>query len=67
MRDTLRSEIISTQLRQIAAQAIEHPDRVFTALIHRMDVDFLREAYHRLRKDGAAGLSGITVKDWKPT
>ncbi len=29
-----------------------------------MAVDFLREAYHRLRKDGAAGLSGITVKDY---
>ena len=41
-----------------------HPDRVFTTLIHRMDVDFLREAYHRLRKDGAAGLSGVTVKDY---
>ena len=59
MRDTQRSEIISTQLRQIAAQASEHPERVFTSLIHRMDVDFLREAYYRLRKDGAPGLSGI--------
>ena len=64
MRDTQRSELISTQLRQIAEQAIEHPDRVFTTLIHRMDVDFLREAYQRLRKDGAAGLSGVTVKDY---
>jgi len=64
MRDTKRSEIISTQLQQIAEQAIAHPDRVFTTLIHRMDVDFLREAYHRLRKDSAAGLSGTTVKDY---
>jgi RNA-directed DNA polymerase len=64
MSDTKRSELISTQLRQIAEQAIEYPDRVFTTLIHRMDVDFLREAYHRLRKDGAAGLSGVTAKDY---
>jgi group II intron reverse transcriptase/maturase len=64
MRDTQRSELISTQLRQIAEQAIEHPDRVFTSLIHRLDVDFLREAYHRLCKDGAPGLSGVTVKDY---
>ena len=64
MRDTKRSELISAQLRQIAEQAIAHPDRVFTTLIHRMDVDFLREAYHRLRKDGAAGLSGVTAKDY---
>jgi retron-type reverse transcriptase len=64
MRDTQRSEIISTQLRQIAEQAIVHPDRVFTTLIHRMDVDFLREAYYRLRRDGAPGLSGVTAKDY---
>jgi len=64
MSDTKRSELISTQLRQIAEQAIEHPDRVFTTLIYRMDVDFLREAYHRLRKDGAPGLSGVTAKDY---
>lgn len=64
MSDTKRSELISTQLRQIAEQAIEHPDRVFTTLIHRMEVDFLREAYHRLRRDGAPGLSGVTVKGY---
>jgi group II intron reverse transcriptase/maturase len=29
-----------------------------------MDVDFLREAYHRLRKDVAAGLSGVSAKDY---
>ena len=28
-----------------------------------MDTDFLREAYHRTRKDGAPGLSGVTAKD----
>ena len=45
MSGTQRSILISTQLRQIAEQAIEHPDRVFTSLIHRMDFDFLREAF----------------------
>ena len=64
MSDTRRSGLISTQLRQIAEQAIEHPDRVFTTLIHRMDVEFLREAYYRLRRDGAPGLSGVTAKDY---
>jgi group II intron reverse transcriptase/maturase len=64
MSDTQRSALISAQLRQIAAQAKDHPDRVFTSLIHRLDVDFLREAYQRLRKDGAPGLSGVTAKDY---
>ncbi len=30
-----------------------------------MDIDFLTEAYHRVRKDGAAGLSGVTSKDYR--
>ena len=64
MKDTSRSLNISTQLRQIAEQAIQNPEMVFTTLIHRMDVNFLWEAYNRLRKDGAPGLSGKTVKEY---
>lgn len=65
MNGTQRSLFIETTLRQIAEQAIAHPDRVFTSLIHRMDEDFLREAFYELRRDGAPGLSGITVKDYE--
>jgi len=65
MSGTQRSILISTELRQIAEQAIEHPDRVFTSLIHRMEFDFLREAFYELRRDGAPGVSGITVKDYE--
>jgi hypothetical protein len=65
MNGTQRSILILPQLRQIAEQAITHPDRVFTSLIHRMDFDFLREAFFELRRDGAPGLSGITVKDYE--
>ena len=64
MNGTQRSIFISTQIRQSAEQADEHPDRVFPSLIHRMDLDFLREAFHELRRDGAPGLSGTTVKDY---
>jgi RNA-directed DNA polymerase len=64
MRDTQKSQIISTQLRQIAEQAIENPDQVFTSLAHRVDVDFLHEAYRRVRKDGAPGLSRVTAKEY---
>ena len=64
MRDTQKSQIISTQLRQIAEQAKRHPDRVFTSLCHYMDVAFLEEAYWRLKRDSAPGLSGTTFKDY---
>ncbi len=64
MRDTLRSQIISANLRQIAEQAKNDPTKVFTSLAHRMDEDFLLEAYRRVRKDSAPGLSGVTAKDY---
>ncbi len=44
MRDTQKSQLISTQLRQIAEQAIRNPDQVFISLAHRIEVDFLHEA-----------------------
>jgi len=65
MRDTQKSQIISADLRQIAEQAKQEPAMIFTSLAHRMDINFLTEAYHRVRKDGAAGLSGVTSKDYK--
>jgi retron-type reverse transcriptase len=64
MKDTQKSPIISTDLRQIAEQAKNDPTKVFISLAHRMDVDFLLEAYRRVRKDGAPGLSGVTAKDY---
>ena len=65
MKDTQKSPLISTDLHQIAAQAKQDPAMVFTSLAHRMDIDFLTEAYHRVRKDGATGLSGVTSKEYK--
>lgn len=64
MRDTQRSQIVSTKLRQIAEQADEYPERVFTSLVHNIDEDFLKEAYGRIRKDAAPGLDGITAKEY---
>jgi len=65
MKDTQKSPLISTDLRQIAEQAKEDPAKVFISLAHRMDVNFLKEAYRQVRKDGAPGISGATAKDYK--
>ena len=62
MGDTSRSPTISTQLQRIAEQAKGYPEMVFTTLAHLMDVDFLREAYHRTRKDSAPGIDGVTAE-----
>ena len=55
---------MSTQLQGIAQQARQNPEMVFTTLAHRMDVDFLREAYRRLNKKGAPGLNKVTAADY---
>src|SRR5262249_6633840 len=61
MGETSSSPTISTQLQRIAEQARGYPEMVFTTLAHLMDVDFLREAYHRTRKDSAGGMEGVTA------
>ena len=62
--DTQRSETVLTKLERIAEQAREYPELVFTSLIHLMDVDFLREAFRRTRKDAAPGIDGVTAKKY---
>jgi group II intron reverse transcriptase/maturase len=60
----LRSPTVSTQLQGIAQQARQNPEMVFTTLAHRVDVEFLREAYRRLNKKGAPGLDKVTAADY---
>jgi len=61
MGDTPRPPTISTKLQRIAQQPIQYPAMVFTTLAHLMDVDWLREAYRRTRKDAAPGNDGVTA------
>lgn len=64
MGDTSRSQTISTRLQRIAEQASSHPEMVFTTLAHLIDVDLLREAYNRTRKNAAAGVDGVTAAEY---
>jgi RNA-directed DNA polymerase len=57
-------ESVSTKLQRIAKLAKDSPEMVMTTLAHHIDVAFLREAYRRTRKDGAAGIDGRTAKDY---
>lgn len=61
MPDMPRSETISTRQQTIAAHAQQAPERSFTSLHHHIDLDWLREAYRRTRKDGAVGIDGQTA------
>jgi RNA-directed DNA polymerase len=62
--DTLRSPTVTTKLQQIAEQAAHDTNRVFTTLAHLIDEDFLREAYRQTSKSSAAGIDGVTAKQY---
>lgn len=64
MTDTPRSEIISTRQRKIAELAHQAPELSFTTLGHYIDMDWLREAYRRTRKDAAVGVDGQTAEEY---
>jgi RNA-directed DNA polymerase len=58
MAGTSSPTTVSTKLQRIATLASEDPKRVLTTLAHHIDVDFLKEAFRRTRKDGAVGVDG---------
>lgn len=64
MAGTLGSGPVCTRLERIADLARRAPERVFTSLSHVIDVEFLKEAYARTRKDAAAGVDGQTAKEY---
>jgi RNA-directed DNA polymerase len=56
---------VSTKLYRVAKPAKQAPEMVFTSLSHHMDMDFMKEAYKRTRKDGAAGIDGMTAAEYE--
>lgn len=64
MNETASSENISTKLDRIAKMARENPGKVITTLGHHIDLEWLREAYRRTRKDGARGVDGRSAAEY---
>jgi len=58
------SESVSTRRQRIAMLAKQSPQMAFTTLNHYLDLDWLREAFHRTRKDGAPGVDGQAWTDY---
>jgi group II intron reverse transcriptase/maturase len=59
------SDSVSTRLQRIAELAREAPERAFLSLAHHIDLEFLKEAFRRTRKDGATGVDGQTGKAYE--
>jgi len=57
---------VSTKLQRIAELARKGtPEKwVLTTLAHHIDIEFLREAWRRTRKDGAVGIDGQTAQQY---
>lgn len=55
---------ISTRLRGIAELSRKLQGAPLTTLAHHIDLDWMREAYRRTRKSGAAGVDGQNAADF---
>jgi len=56
---------VSTKQQRVATLAKQSPHMGFTSLAYLMDIDWLKEAYRRIRKDAAAGVDGVTATDYE--
>ena len=64
MAETSGSITVSTKLERIAKLAREMPQAALTTLAHHIDIDWLREAYRRTRKNGATGVDRQTAAEY---
>jgi RNA-directed DNA polymerase len=59
------STSVFTKQQRIATLAKQSPQMAFTSLAYLIDLDWLKEAYRRTRKDGAAGVDGVTAAQYE--
>jgi group II intron reverse transcriptase/maturase len=64
MAETSSSESVCTKLERIAELARQAPTMVLTTLAHHIDMDWMREAHRRTRKDGAPGVDRQTAEQY---
>src|SRR6202162_2134853 len=55
---------VSTKQLQIAELAATRPEESFTSLNHYLDMDWMKEAYRRTRRESAPGVDGQTMEEY---
>jgi retron-type reverse transcriptase len=56
---------VSTKQQRVAQLTGQSPAMALTSLAHLIDLDWLKEAYRRTRKDGAVGVDGMTAATYE--
>src|SRR5262245_9699292 len=64
MGETPGSPTVSMKLQRIAQQAKAYPAMVFNNMVHLIDQEFLREAYHQTQKTSAPGMDQVTAQQY---
>ena len=60
-----RSETVLTKQERIAKLSRNAPNMSFQSLNQYLTIEWLEEAYHRTRHDGAVGIDGVTAKEYE--
>jgi hypothetical protein len=55
---------VSQALEHVRTAARERKQERFTALLHHIDDDLLRESFRAIKRDAAPGVDGVTWKDY---
>src|SRR6202048_5553396 len=55
---------VSTKQLQIAELAATRPEESCTSLNHYLDMDWMKEAYRRTRRESAPGVDGQTMEEY---
>jgi group II intron reverse transcriptase/maturase len=63
--DALESGQVYTKQQRIAELARLMPDAGFTSLAYHIDLEWMHQAYRRIRKDGAPGVDKVTAKEYE--
>ena len=61
----MTSGSVSTKQQRIAELAARHREVSFPSLAYHIDVEWLKEAYRRTRKDAAAGVDEMTAEEYE--
>ena len=63
-RTQSRDPHVPSGLDRVRKAARKDREAKFTALLHHVDIDLLRESYYRLKRKAAPGVDGVTWEDY---